>query len=567
VNAAAAREARIRLAGQRQAALALARQRLMIGLLLFLGVLAVIALRLFDLAVLQDRSSHAPVDPFAALVPPRADIVDRNGVPLATTFDAYAVTVRPNQLVGDPRKLASELAILLPGTSEAVIYKTLKSGRRFAFLKRRVLPETAHAINALGEPAIALERETERLYPQTTLAAHVLGFTDIDGHGRGGMERAEDERLIRQDMRDKPLVLSIDSRVQQAMEGELGAAMTRFSALGAAGVVLDVRSGEVIAMTSLPSFNPNDPAGATPEQMFNRATLGVYELGSTFKTLTLAMGMDLGVIRSMGQRYDATAPLHIGRFRINDDHPLGRWLSIPEIFIHSSNIGTARIADEIGMERQRAYLQKLGFMAPVDIELKERGRTLTPNPWGRAAVLTVGYGHGMAVTPLHLATAYAAVVNGGVWRPATLEKRDPSRIPEGRRVFSQATSDQMRSLMRLVVLDGTGRKADAPGYRVGGKTGTAEKARAGGYARHSLVTTFAGAFPMDDPRYVVIAMLDEPKGTKETYGFATAGWNTAPVVSKVVSRIGPILGVVPNERKDTNWAPLMQYVLQDKKGN
>lgn len=565
MNAAAAREARIRLAGQRQAVLALARQRLMIGLLLFLGVLGLIGLRLFDLAVLQDRSGGAPADPFAALVPPRADIVDRNGLPLARTFEAYSVTVRPKLLVGDPAKRARELAALLPGTSETVIYNTLKSGRSFAYLKRRVLPETAHAINALGEPAIALERESERLYPQMTLGSHVLGFTDIDGHGRAGMERAMDERLLQPDMRTKPLQLSIDSRVQQAMEGELGAAMARFQAIGAAGIVLDARTGEVVAMTSLPNMNPNNAAHATPDQMFNRATLGVYELGSAFKTITLAMGLDLGIIKSMGQRYDATAPLQIGRFKIHDDHPLGRWLSIPEIFIHSSNIGTARIADEIGMERQRGYLSRLGFLAPVDIELKERGRTLTPNPWGRSAVLTVGYGHGIAVTPLHLATAYAAIVNGGVWRPATLMKRDPARVPQGRRVFSEATSQQMRSLMRLVVLDGTGRKADAPGYRVGGKTGTAEKARAGGYARRSLVTTFAGAFPMDNPRYVVIAMLDEPKGTKETYGFATAGWNAAPVVSKVVSRIGPILGVVPDERKDLNWQPLTQYVLPDKK--
>lgn len=565
MNAAAAREARIRLAGQRQAVLALARQRLMIGLLLFLGALALLALRLFDLAVLQDRSGAPPADPFAMLVPPRADIVDRNGMPLARTFEAYSVTVRPRLLVGDPAKRARELAALLPGTSEIAIYNTLKSNRGFAYLKRRVLPETAHAINALGEPAIALERESERLYPQLTLASHVLGFTDIDGHGRAGMERAMDERLLQPDMRTKPLQLSIDSRVQQAMEGELGAAMVRFQAIGAAGIVMDVRTGEVIAMTSLPSMNPNNPAAVTPEQMFNRATLGVYELGSTFKTITIAMGLDTGIIKSMGQRYDATAPLQIGRFRIHDDHPLGRWLSIPEIFIHSSNIGTARIADAIGMQTQRGYLEKLGFLSPVDIELKERGRTLTPNPWGRSAVLTVGYGHGIAVTPLHLATAYAAIVNGGIWRPATLMKRDAAHVPQGRRVFSKATSDQMRSLMRLVVLDGTGKKADAPGYRIGGKTGTAEKARGGGYARRSLVTTFAGAFPMDDPRYVVIAMLDEPKGTKETYGFATAGWNAAPVVSKVVSRIGPVLGVVPDEHRDTNWQSLTQYVLEDKK--
>lgn len=566
MNAAAAREARVKLAGQRQIALALAHRRLMVGLLLFLGILLLVALRLFDLAVLQGGARAATADPLAALTPPRADILDRNGVPLARTFDAYAVTVRPNQLVGDPRQRARELAQLLPGTEEAVLYKTLTSGRKFAFLKRRVLPETAHAINALGEPAIALEREQERLYPQLGLAAHVLGFTDIDGRGRAGMERTLEERLTQKDKRDEPVHLSLDSRVQQALEGELGAAMEKFSAIGAAGIVLDVHTGEIVAMTSLPSFNPNNPADATPEQMFNRATLGIYELGSTFKTITIAMGLDIGVIRSMGQRYDGIHAVQIGRFRITDDHPLNRMISIPEIFINSSNIGTARIADEIGAEQQRAYLEKLGFLAPIEIELMEKGRTLSPNPWGRAAVLTVGYGHGIAVTPLHLATAYAAIVNGGIWRPATLLKTNSDNIPQGRRVFSEATSAQMQSLMRLVVLDGTGRKADAPGYRVGGKTGTAEKARDGGYAKRSLVTSFAGAFPMDDPRYVVIAMLDEPKGIKETYGFATAGWNTAPVVGSVVNRIGPILGVTPNENKDANWAPLMQHVLPKKRG-
>lgn len=560
MNAAAARAARIKLAGQRQAALTLARQRLMICLLLFAAAMAIVGLRLLDLSILQDRSGQVRDDPYAMLTLPRADIVDRNGVSLARTFDAYAVTVRPVQLVGDAREVARKLASVLPGSSENALYRTLKSGRKFVYLKRRVLPETARAINAIGEPAIVLEREPDRLYPQLSLASHVLGFTDVDGRGRMGVERAADERLSNEALRDAPVVLSIDSRVQQALEGELSTAMAHFQAIGAAGIVLDVHTGEIVAMSSLPSFNPHNPGGSTPDQLFNRATLGVYELGSTFKAMTIAMGFDLGTIRSMGQRYDAINPVQIGRFRIHDDHPQNRMLTVPEVFIHSSNIGTARMADEIGAQNQRAYLERLGFLSPVDIELKERGRTLWPDPWGRAAVLTVGYGHGIAVTPLHLATAYAALVNGGIWRPATIYKREKGKIPGGRRVFTEATSAKMRALMRLVVMDGTGRQADAPGYRIGGKTGTAEKAQAGGYAHHSLVSTFAGAFPMDDPRYVVIAMLDEPKGAKDTYGFATAGWTTAPVVSKVVSRIGPILGVIPDEKKDVDTAPLMQYV-------
>ncbi len=567
MNATLAREARIKLAGQRQVALGLARQRLMFGLLIFALLIGFVALRLFDLAVLQDRSGRRTGDPFAALVPPRADIVDRNGTVLATTFEAYVVTVRPRDLVGDPRDLARQLTEIIPSLSEAHLYRTLTSGRKFAFIQRRVLPGTARRINALGEPAIALEREPERLYPHMALASHVLGFTDIDGHGRAGIERALDERLTAEGDRDAPVALSIDARVQQALEGEMAASMAKFQAIGAAGVVMDAQSGEVVAMVSLPSYNPNNVATASPEQMFNRATLGVYELGSTFKAFTIAMGIDAGTIPTMAKRYDGIHNVKIGRFTIRDDHPQNRMLTVPEVFIHSSNIGTARMADEIGVDQQRAFLKQLGFLDPVESELKERGRTLAPNPWGRAALLTVGYGHGLAVTPLHLASGYAALVNGGVWRPATLLKREPGKVPAGRRVFSEEASAQMRALMRLVVLHGTGRQADAPGYRLGGKTGTAEKARNGGYARRSLVSTFAGAFPMDDPKYVVVAMLDEPKGTKETYGFATAGWNAAPLVSKVVSRIAPILGVAPSLRREADVAPLMQYVWQGKGEN
>ncbi len=564
MNAAAARAARIKLAGQRQAALALARQRLVIGLFLFGALIGVVVLRLLMLAVLEDRSGQGNRDAFAGLLPPRADIIDRNGVALARTFEAYAVTVRPSQLVNPPEEVARKLSQIIPSLSEAALLQTLKSGRNFAFIQRRVLPEVAEAINAIGEPAIALEREPDRLYPQMNLASHVLGFTDIDGHGRSGIERADDGRLIDRAMRDKPVQLSIDARVQQALEGELYAGMVKHQALGAAGVVLDARTGEVIAMASLPSYNPNNVGKATADQLFNRATLGVYELGSTFKTFTIAMGLDVGTIKSMSQRYDAIQAVHIGRFTIHDDHPQNRMLTVPEVYIHSSNIGTARMADEIGVPTQQDYVRRLGFDAPVDIELKERGRTLTPNPWGRAALLTVGYGHGIAVTPLHLATGYAAVVNGGIWRPATLQKVAPGKAATGRRVFSAATSQQMRALMRLVVLDGTGRKAEAPGYRVGGKTGTAEKAQAGGYARRSLVSNFAGAFPMDDPRYVIVAMLDEPKGTADTYGFATAGWVVAPIISKTVSRIAPMLGVAPKDDNEPSVDALQQYVWRPK---
>jgi cell division protein FtsI (penicillin-binding protein 3) len=274
------------------------------------------------------------------------------------------------------------------------------------------------------------------------------------------------------------------------------------------------------------------------------------------------MAMDSGIIQSFGKRYECPRALVVGNYTITDTHPFGRSCTVAEIMKESSNIGTAQIAAQVGADRQKAFLRAMGFLEPVSIELKERGRTLTPGAnWGSIATMTVGFGHGIAVTPLHLATGYATLFNGGLWRPATLLKHGAGfPVPKGRQVFTPETSYRMRALLRLVVMDGTGKKADAPGYRVGGKTGTAEKIVGGHYTSNAVVTTFAGVFPMDEPRYVVVAMLDEPKAISSTYGFHTAGWNVAPVVSKVVSRIGPMLGVMPDERRDANMSEVLPFV-------
>jgi cell division protein FtsI (penicillin-binding protein 3) len=355
---------------------------------------------------------------------------------------------------------------------------------------------------------------------------------------------------------DKPVALSIDSRVQAAMESELNNAIATYRAIGATGIVLDVHTGEIIAMASLPEFDPNAPSRAPVENLASKVTLNVYELGSTFKMITAANALESGVVHSMTQRWDATAPLHVGRFTIKDDHPTRRWLNLPELIAHSSNIATARIADELGPQRTVAMFRKLGFDKPVDIELGARGMPLWPKYWARVTTMTVAYGHGIAVTPLHLANAYAAITNGGIWRPATLVRRDADHIPSGRRVISPETSARMRQLMRLVATNGTARKANVPGFRIGGKTGTAEKPFQGGYKRNALVSTFAGVFPMDAPRYVVIAMLDEPHGTAATGGYATAGQVAAPSVGRIVNRIGPLLGVIPDESRDVDMSDL-----------
>lgn len=550
------------LPGQRQAAQRLARQRLVIVMVLFLSVPLVFAGRLFDLGVLEAQ----PVTrgEIASNAPPRADIVDRNGLELARTFEAYAISVEPRKLASDPRQLARKLAAVLSGSDEANLYEELTHKGQFRYLARRVLPSEAQAINDLGEPAIYLRREAERLYPNFNLAAHVIGYPDDEGHGKAGLERAFDERLSAPATRSQPLRLALDLRVQQALEHELGSLYRDQKAQGAVGIVMDVNSGEVVAMTSLPDFNPNAPGQATDDGRYNKASFATYELGSTFKAMTIASGLDAGTITSLQKRYDASKPIQMGRFRIRDDHAKNRWLTVPEIFIHSSNIGTARIAVEAGRDVQHAMLEKLGFLKPIELELPERARPQFPSldRWGELSTMTISYGHGISVTPMHLASAYATVVNGGIYRAPTLLKRNT--IPAGTRVFSENTSRTMRQLLRLTVTKGTGRRANAPGYRVGGKTGTAEKIASGRYVHGANVSTFAAAFPMDAPRYVIVAMIDDPRGSKESAGFRTAGMVVAPAISRLVSRIGPLLGVQPEQSRDLDLTGLLPELDANK---
>lgn len=555
-----ARPARTRHSGHRQQSLALSHQRLMLLMLVFLGVGIIIAGRIVWMNVASaPRGSGANPAMFA-----RGDIVDRNGAVLARTIDAHSIGVHPDRLLGKPALLAAQLARLMPERSEAEYLAILTSGKSFTYLRRRAMPELVAAVNALGEPAMAYAREPERLYPQLTLAAHVIGYTDFDGNGVMGMERVLNDRLSNPVDRARPVALSIDSRVQAAMESELSTAMADLRAIGATGLVLDVDTGEVISMVSLPLFNPNKSGKADSESLRNNVTQSVYELGSTFKPLTIAEAIDSGAIKNLGKRYDATGPIQVGRFKITDTHPQRRWLNTPETLVHSSNIATARIADELGSERAQQFYRRLGFGEPPHIELRERGRTLWPNSWGRVTNMTVAYGHGIAVTPLHLASAYAAIVNGGVWRPATLLKVEPGKAVTGRRIISPQTSAMMRKLLRLIVTDGTGRKADVPGFRIGGKTGTAEKPGVGGYSKTINVSTFAAVFPMDKPRYAVIAMLDSPKGSVASSGQTTAAFTAAPVVAKVIARTGPMLGIYPDNRADLDLSELLPLLWKPK---
>jgi cell division protein FtsI (penicillin-binding protein 3) len=553
------------LVNVRQRTLLMAKWRVLWVVAGFAFLAAAALLRIAYLGLFQPAPQRQ--DLASALLPQRGDIVDRNGVPLARAFPAYSLWFNPDALgeggpplVRSPQEVAAALVQVFPDLDQRELVARLTSGKP-SYLRRRILPEDANKIHALGEPALEFPREIERYYPQGSMAAHVLGFVGADGRGHVGMEQVFNQRLTDPATRGTPAALSIDSRVQGALEDELLRGMATSNAKGAAGIVLDADTGEVLALASLPSFNPNLIDRAGEANIFNRVTNQVYELGSTFKPISVAAAIDAGTVTDLSRRYQASRPIAIGGFQIRDSHDLGASLNVPESLIHSSNIVTAQIADELGGARLKTTMQALGMNERPYIELPARGFPLWPRgEWSRITTMTVSYGHGIAVTPLHLASAYAALVNGGVWRPATLIKLEPGQKVPGRRVFKASTSARMRQLLRMIVDIGTGKMANAAGYRVGGKTGSAEKPGAGGYQRSSLVATFAAAFPMDRPRYVVIAMLDEPQGTAATSGQRTAAWNAAPVVGRVVPRIGPLLGIMPDPTRDvdiTDLAPLI----------
>lgn len=529
-----------------QAALEVSYTRLLMTGAMILFAFGAIGVRLVDISILQaaqePRTAYAPR--VQEMRMDRADIVDRNGTLLATNLATASLFANPRKII-DPNETARRLAETLPELREAEVARHLSSNRSFVWLQRNLTPRQQWKVISLGLPGIDFQSAESRVYPNGSLAAHILGFVDIDNRGLAGVEETFDATLQES---TEPLRLTIDMRVQHVLRSELLRAMSEFKALGATGIVLDVRNGEIVAMTSLPDFDPNDGGNAQDDRRFNRATLGVYELGSTFKIFTAAMALDYGIV-TMRDGYDTTKPIKISRFTIRDYHAKRRWLSVPEIFMYSSNIGAAKMAEEVGGEAQREFLSRLGMLRPAAIELPEVGTPMVPSPWRPINTLTIGFGHGLAVSPLQLASGVAAMVNGGTVYKPTLIKRSGEEPPQGRRIISERTSREVRRLMRLVVENGTGRNASAEGYLVGGKTGTADKPKRGGYSRRALISSFVGAFPMTAPRFVVLATLDEPRGNKSTHGYATGGWVAAPVVRRVIERAGPLLRVEPTDEQ------------------
>lgn len=533
-------EERITLDGAAKAAMARTRSRLNIAIIGFGIVFAVLFGRLVEVTTLREGQERkiARVEDNVSYF--RADLVDRNGEILATDLQAASLYADA-RVIWDPAEAAQSLAGVLPAIDARALAKRLATRQAFVWIKRNVTPRQQAAVRQLGIPGLHFRTEPRRVYPNGRTAAHALGYVNVDNHGLAGVERGAEELILERRNRGGVVELALDLRVQHALQDELAASVAMFKARTASGIVMDVNNGEVLALASLPDFDPNEPGEAKKAALFNGATLGVYEMGSTFKTFTTAMALDTQKV-TLTSQFDATNPIAFGRFTITDFHPENRLLTVPEIFVHSSNIGTAKMALEVGTTTQRAYLGKLGLLTPVASEIKEAGAPIVPKRWGELETMTVAYGHGIAISPLHVAMASAALVNGGKLIKPTLLKREPGTVVPFTRVVSEQTSVQMRDLLRMAVTQGTGSKADVPGYPVAGKTGTAEKPVQGGYAQKN-VSSFMGVFPARNPLYVVLIVLDEPQGTEATAGYATAGWTAAPTAGKVIARIAPMLNV------------------------
>jgi cell division protein FtsI (penicillin-binding protein 3) len=532
--------------------------RVRLAMLAFGAIYLAIGGRLVWLGVEPDVQVKARIDAEAALAAKRPNIVDRAGRQLATDIQTSSIYAEPRKML-DTDEAAEALIQVMPTLDPNELHKKFNKDLGFVWVKREITPREQVDVHRLGIPGVGFLTEQRRVYPNGDLISHAIGAVDIDNTGISGIEQYLDKSgQVAKDGKGelKPVQLALDLNVQQAVRDELAKAKAEFRALATAGAVIDVESGEIVSFVSLPDFDPNAPGDAYKDRnKINRLAVGVYEMGSTFKALTLAMALDSGRVK-LTDRFDATRPLQYGRFQINDFHPTRRVLSVPEVFIHSSNIGTAKIALAIGVDGHKAFLKKLGQLDRLRTELAESARPIVPGNWGELNTVTISFGHGIAVSPLQTLMATAALMNGGLLIPPTFLKRtkEEARLL-GTQVIKSSTSDQMRFLMRLNAThpSGSAKKADIPGYRVGGKTGTANKVVNGRYSEDRVMTTFTAVFPSDAPRYALLVMFDEPQPTKDTHGFRTSGWNAAPVTGKIVARIAPLLGIVP----DFNAPPLL----------
>ena len=524
----------------------------LLGLVFTLGF-AVIGLQLVRLTVLKPEDGEAKRIAASIERIPRPDITDRNGTVLATDVSVASLFADPRKIL-DIEEAVELITSSLPDVDAKDLYKKLtQPGRAFVWIKRQVSPEERDVVYNLGIPGVGYVNERKRVYPQGRLAAHTVGYVDVDTKGIAGIEKFLDAEgaIYTASLADpgKPLSapaqLAMDVRVQHALVDEISKAIVKFKAIAGGGIVMDIETGEIIALVSLPDFNPNAESKLITKDQQNRMLSGVYELGSVIKAVTFAMAFDYGVI-NMNSKYDARFPLVIGNARINDFHAQRRVLTVPEIFTNSSNIGTAKMALDVGIENHQEFLGRVGLLDRLLTEVPESAKPILPKKWGKLVSATAAFGHGFAVQPLQGLSVVAGILNEGKMVPPTFMRRSKEEADVlGKQIVKPTVAANMRELFRLNATEGSAGKANVPGYRVGGKTGTAEKVVNRRYSKDHRLASFIGAFPMDKPRYALLVMLDEPKPTPETYGFATSGWNAVPTAGLIIERIAPMLGVTP----------------------
>ncbi len=556
--------------GERRISASIAQGRLSILGVCFVTAYLIMALRLLDLSIVQTHALSGGEEPISAesvvveeIAQRRGDIYDRNGFLIATTIKSPSLYVDPSMVL-NPQDLSAKLAGILPEMDQEKATKAMCAKNRFGWLAYDITPAQQQKILEIGDPSLGFKYHYRRVYPQEELFAHMLGHTDRDGLGLSGIERGFDDFLAK----GEDITLSMDLRLQHAVRREVQSAIEEFSANAGVGIIMDARSGEVLAGVSLPDFDLNEAGKASPDESFNRMTLGVYELGSMFKIFSTAALLEIRKV-GMDHTFDARKPLKVGWYKIDDYHAQKRILTVPEVFMYSSNIGSALMGKAVGGKALEAFYKDLGLLNEPDFDIKEVGKPIIPkSPWREDSTMTASYGHGISTSPLQMSAAVASIINGGIAVQPTLliEDEEQRRLKSDVRVISEETSEDIRRLMRLVVTQGTGKNADVSGIAIGGKTGTAEKIVNGRYSRNQLISSFVAAFPMDNPRYVIMVMVDEPHGTKKSFGYATAGWVAAPAIARITTSMVSILGL-PADQYDPAQdisLDLLPYI-QDKK--
>lgn len=530
-----------------------AKHRTLFAISMFISLYLLLIARLVYVMVLNNQSiSNRFNDSFHFFIC-RADIVDRNDVIIATSLPTVSVYAIPHEILNH-KESAQKLSNIFPDLNFENLFAKLSSEKKFVWIKRNLAPHQQQLLLEQGIPGVHFLKTERRVYPDKNLLSHIIGGTDIDNVGIAGVEKVFDDALTSS---ITPLKLSVDVRVQFAAREELLKGIEEFQALAGAAIVMDIQTGEIVALVVLPDFDPNKNSNPKDACRFNLATSAAIEPGSSAKIFNTAMALDSGQITPFTM-FDARFPIKIGRFTIHDFKGKARFLSVEEILKYSSNIGSAKIALSLGAAHQKNFFKRVGLLDKISCELSESQRPLYPKKWSEANLITISYGHSIALSPLQMITVCSGMLNDGCLNNPTLLKRNNS-IP-GQRIISSKTSKQLKALIRIDVLEGTNKYADVEGYCVGGKTGTAEKLKGGRYSKNANYTSFIGAFPMTNPKYTIYVVLDEPKATPKTYGYATAGWNAAPIAARIIKRIGPILNITISD-KEPNW----QQILKDIK--